>query len=161
MKADNFFGGDDNADEGVKDANEDRAINDKVNQIVELADQGANVSAMIESLPAHLQDKVKKRVAAVQQNKKQAQQKTAAASTDAKQKTGLRALVGLMAKQAYDKIASTMKAKPDFQRKVQEAGRVLMRNGVIVDTVRVSETDLGNLPPMVGVAQEKDKTVQR
>lgn len=160
MKADNFFGGDDtNADENIKDANEDRMINDMVTQALELAGQGQNVDALISSLPKHLQDRVKKRVMAAQQQKQATQR--AAAAPDAKGKGGLRAVIGLMAKQAYDKITSTMKAKPDFQRKVQEAGKVLMRNGVIVDQVRVSELDLGNLAPSVGVAKDKDKTVQR
>ncbi len=142
----------------VRDAREDQQMDAMISQAVDAIEKGASpesvVGSLLESLPPHLQEKAKKRLRGAIENRK-----PSAGSLE--KPKGLRALASLMAKQAFDKITSVLRTRPDVQRRVQEAGKTLMRNGVVVDMVRVSENDLGTLAPMLGVAQQKDRTVQR
>jgi hypothetical protein len=151
-----FFNSDEPAGD-FRDPREDQQINDMIAQAMDQVEKGANpeavLGAILESLPAHQKEKVKKRFQAVIDQRRQKETK--------EKPKGLKALASLFAKQTLDKIISVLRSRPDVQRKVQEAGKTLMRNGVVVDMVRVAENDLGTLAPMVGVAQQKDQTVQR
>lgn len=140
-----------------RDPREDQQINAVIAQAMEIVEKGGNAEALLSSLPPHLQERAKKWLRAAVEEKRAAK---SSKEVDSKPK-GLRALTTLMAKQAFDKIIAAVRSRPDVQTRVQEAGRVLMRNGVIVDMVRVAESDLGTLPPMVGVAKQKEQTVQR
>lgn len=143
---------------------EDQQVQTAIEAAMAELERGSNPEAVLagvlSSLPVHLQDKIKKRFQAAVQDF-QARKARANQSTNAPAKAaGLRALTSLMAKAAFDKIMAVIRSRPDVKNRIQQAGTTLMRNGVVVDMVRVSEADLGNLPPSVGVGKGQEKTAQ-
>ena len=136
---------------------EEQQLDQMIAQAVEVAAKGENVEQLLEvileSFPAYAKEKLRKKFAAALAKRGL---KAPAADADIPSRgtfARIRNMLALSAKQALDRIAGLVRSRPDVAATITQAGRILMKNGVVVDKVQVSEADLGAMAPMAGVGK--------
>ncbi len=150
-----------NTDDFQGNSQEEQDVNQMVETAVNAAAKGASVEQLMEvmlaSVSTEMRDKVRKRfTAALAKRGLRAPKKDAdLASRNALSR--VRQLLAVTAKQAMERVRNLMRARPDIAASVQQAGQVLMKNGVSVDRIQISEAELGTLAPRsVGQVRNQD-----
>jgi hypothetical protein len=140
---------------------EEREVDIMVEQALKQIDRGADPQAALANilmfLPSHLQKQARQRLAS-RLEQRRTRNRTAVAT---KTSTSLKQVITLIAQRALERIMALLRAKPDVQRNVVEAGRTLLRNGVAVDMARVTEEELGTLSPSATIAPARQQETQR
>jgi hypothetical protein len=136
---------------------EDKQIDEMIAQGVAAATKGENISQLLEVILAafspEAKEKIRKKFSASLGKRGL---KMPAADADIPSRATLvriRDIFTLTAKQALDRIASLTRSRPDIAQTIKQAGEALMRNGVVVDKVQVSEADLGTMAPSAGLGK--------
>ena len=148
-----------------KQSQEEQQMDQMVAQAVEAAAKGENVEQLLEALLSLLPNKAKdtmrsKFSAAL---KKRGLRQPTSDGTEIVSRptlTRLRDIVTASMRQTMDRIAILLRNRPDIAKSVEQAGKILMKNGVIVERVNISEAELGNMAPIAGVGQ-KSQTTER
>lgn len=150
-------------DEAYFRQEQEAQIDQMVAQAVEAAAKGENIEqlqeVMFSSLPSGQKDKIKKKFAEALK-KRGLRQPTGDADLPSKSALiRMKLALAVTAQQAMDRVALLIRSRPDVAKAVKMAGQVLMRNGVKVDRIGMSETELGQISPVaVGQAQTRGDT---
>ena len=149
------------------DKQEEQRIEQMINQAVQAVARGENPEQLLEvmllSVTGAEKEKLKKRFAAALASRKLRQPSNDAADIPSRGMLAkLQAILAVPAKQAFDKVMSLIRSRPDIAAIVAEAGQVLAANGVKVEKITITEADLGTIPPVsVGKSQIKGQNTER
>jgi hypothetical protein len=136
---------------------EEQQLDQMVAQAVEIAAKGENVEQLLEvileSFPTQAKEKLRKKFAAALAKRGLRQPAADADIPSRGAFARIRDMLALSARQALDRIIGLTRSRPDVAATIAQAGKILMKNGVVVDKVQVSEADLGTMAPATGVGQ--------
>jgi hypothetical protein len=139
-----------------------KEIDRMVKLAVEAASKGEDVTQLQEvmssSLPAKMREELKKRFAAALHAKKIKAPSTDADVAPRNVLSRIRKIFMESARQAMQRVANLMKAKPSLATQVKQIGQALTKSGVALDkNAQVTEVDLGMISPTAGIGT---RTVQ-
>ncbi len=136
-------------------------IDQVVVQAVAAAAKGENIEALLEamlaSFPPDLRDKIRKKFSAALTKRGFHQPAKDAEVVPHSALGRIRDVFTLTAKQTLARIASLTRSRPDVAARIEEAGKMLIRNGVVLESVQLSEADLGTLAPSAGIKQTQER----
>ncbi len=151
------------ADSKMSTAQEDQLIDSMVARAVEAAAKGESVDQLMEVMAASISMQAKEKLlkkftAALAKRKLKPPSKEPDISSQGAL-ARIRNIFALTARQAFDRVLALVRARPDVDATIKQAGRILLRNGVILDRVEVTEADLGAMAPMLGgPSAQQDRT---
>jgi hypothetical protein len=141
----------DSGDSRQQFSTEEQSFDQLMSQAVEAAAKGENIEQILEVMLVQFSSKEKERV-----RKAFA---AALAKRGLRQPSGdpdiaprntlsrIRNALAVSTKQMIDRIMLLVRLKPDVAARIQQAGRMLAKNGVAVDKTPLSEAELGTLSP--------------
>ncbi|HEU5047943.1 MAG TPA: hypothetical protein VFT64_08895 [Rickettsiales bacterium] len=150
-------------DEAYFRQEQEAQIDQMIAQAVEAAAKGENVEqlqeVMFSNLPAGQKDKIKKKFAEALK-KRGLRQPSGEADVPSKSTLiRMKLALAVTARQAMERVMLLVRARPDVANAIKQAGQTLARNGVTVDRIGMSETELGQISPVsVGQAQTRGDT---
>lgn len=148
-------------DEEYYNKHQEEDLDYMVEQAVEAAAKGENIEQLLDVMLASVtgarKDKLRKKFSAAL---KQRNMRTPSGDGDVpsrKTLARLRDVLAVTARQAYERVAALMRARPDLAERIQEAGNALAANGVTVERIQIiNEADLGTIAPTaVGKSQTR------
>lgn len=132
---------------------------------IKAAHKGENpeqlLDVMLTTVPGPVRDRLRKRFAAAL--KKQGLREPSG-EADVPSRTARARLINLFtlsARQAMDRILALAKLRPDVATRIRQSGKVLARYGVVAESMRRSEVELGDMAPTVTVATTQDQGTTR
>ena len=153
-------------DEQSHDQQEEQEMNRLVAQAVEAAAKGEDVGQLLEFMLVQFtgpaKDRLRMKFSAALKKRGLRQPSSDADIPSRNTLARISNIFAVSAKQAFDRIVALVRSRPDIAATIDQAGKMLMKNGVILDTVQVSEADLGTMAPMGGINQtQQDRTTGR
>ncbi len=143
-------------DARTQNTNQDQKLDQMIAKAVEAVAKGENpeqvLEVMLETLPANIRDNMRKKFSAALAKRKLRQPGREVADIPSHGTLArLRDMFAQSARQTLDRIKNLVRARPDIATAVSQAGKILVKNGVVVDRVQVSEADLGTFAPSAGI----------
>lgn len=136
---------------------EEQQVDEMIANAVALAAKGENIEQLLEvileSFPNQVKDKIRKKFAASLTKKGIRAPATDADIPSRGTFARIRDMLAQSARQAMDRITSLVRSKPDVAASIAQAGKILMKNGVIIDRVQVSEAELGTMAPATTIGK--------
>jgi len=136
---------------------EEQQLDTLVVQAVDAAAKGESIEQLLEvmlaSIPSHLREKLRSKFSAALEKRKLRQPSKDADIASHTALARIRDIFAVTTRQAFDRIAALVRSRPDIASAIEQAGKMLMRNGVVADKLQVSEADLGAMSPSAGIAQ--------
>jgi hypothetical protein len=153
-----------NSSSGSDNAKEDQQLDQMIATAVAAAAQGESVASLLEvllaSFPPSAKDKIRQRfVAALKKRGLKEPLEGEVPSRGAIAR--IRDMFAQSARQAIDRIVALVRSRPDVAASIAQAGKMLIKNGVIAERVDISEADLGSISPLAGTGKQVTQSTER
>ncbi len=140
---------------------EGQTLDELVAKGVEAAAKGENVEQILEVMLAGLPNKAKEKARKAFSSalaKKGLRQPSGEADIPSRTTLSrIRSALAMTTQQMVDRITKLLKSRPDLVSNIQQAGQMLVRNGVRNDQVSMTDADLGTMAPTVTVAKSQQR----
>jgi flagellar motor protein MotB len=140
-------------DQMIEQATEAVAMGENVDQILEI---------MLSSATGKQKEAIKQKFTALLKKRGLAMPKGESDIPSHNVLDRIRNALAMTAKQAFDRVMALMQSRPDVASQVAEAGRMLAKNGVMIERIQMSESELGTIAPTaIGKSQGRNNEVGR
>ena len=144
---------------------EEQSVDQLIEQAVQAASKGENIEQLLEAmqgtLPASMKDAVRKKFSQALAKKGLKTPGNDPADVPSRRTLArIREALAVSSRQMMDRIKLLVRIKPDVASRIQEAGRILVKNGVMQDKVSLTEADLGTMAPSAARSSTQDRGQQ-